>query len=67
MRRISGILNQPLSIDTDTEVDGIVNGSITVRRGCHVLLGGMVKGDVIVEPGARLDVTGMVSGRIVNA
>jgi cytoskeletal protein CcmA (bactofilin family) len=67
MHRLSGILNQPLSIESDTEVSGIVNGSITVRRGCHLLLGGMVKGDVIVEPGARLDVTGMVSGRIVNA
>jgi cytoskeletal protein CcmA (bactofilin family) len=66
VQRISGILNQSLSIESDTEVDGIVNGTITVRRGCHVRLGGMVKGDVIVEPGARLDLTGMVSGRIVN-
>jgi cytoskeletal protein CcmA (bactofilin family) len=67
VHRISGIMNQPLSIETDTQFDGIINGSITVRRGCRLRLGGMVKGDVIVEPGARLDVTGMVSGRIVNA
>ncbi|GAA3718762.1 hypothetical protein GCM10022268_28800 [Sphingomonas cynarae] len=67
MHRISGILDQPLSIESDTEVSGIVNGSITVRAGCHLLLSGMVEGDIIVEPGARLDVTGMVSGRIVNS
>lgn len=66
MHRISGIVDQPLSIESDTEVSGIVNRSITVRAGCHLLLSGMVEGDIIVEPGARLDVTGMVGGRIVN-
>ncbi len=66
MHRISGILDQSLSIESDTEISGIVNGSITVRAGCHLLLSGMVEGDIVVEPGARLDVTGMVSGRIVN-
>jgi len=67
VHRISGILNQPLSIESDTEVSGIVNGSITVRAGCHLRMSGMVEGDIIVEPGARLDVTGMVSGRIVHS
>jgi hypothetical protein len=66
MDRISGMIAQPLVVERDTDMAGMVAGDVTVRSGRLLRLGGMVRGDIILEPGARLEMSGIVSGRVIR-
>ena len=49
------MIAQPLVVEHDTDMAGMVAGDVTVRSGRLLRLGGMVRGDIILEPGARLE------------
>jgi len=59
------LFNRDLHIDRDAVISGIVEGSLYVDRGSHVVLTGMVRGSVHVAPGAVLWVEGLVDGRVL--
>lgn len=67
MNSISGIINDSLVIDRDTDLGGMVAGDVTVKPGCLLRMGGIVSGDVILQPGSRLHMTGILNGRIIHA
>ena len=60
MHIIDGIVNGDLSVREDSELRGMVNGSVTVLAG-HLVLRGMLHGELRVCAGASAEVLGMVS------
>ena len=66
MHIIDGIVNGDLSVREDSELRGMVNGSVTVLAG-HLVLRGMLHGDLRACAGASAEVHGMVSGDVLLA
>lgn len=74
MHIIDGIVNGDLSVREESELCGIVNGSVTVLAG-HLVLRGMLHGELRVCAGASADVlratgahasvrSGLIGGRM---
>ena len=66
MHIIDGIENGDLYVREDSELRGMVNGSVTVLAS-HLVLRGMLHGDLRVCAGASAEVHGMVSGDVLLA
>ncbi len=60
--KLTGIEPGPLTLDSDAEVTGILEGDLIVRPGANVLVHGIVEGDVMVEAGAVLYADGIIDG-----
>lgn len=63
---IDRVHNGPLSVDEDTQVNGIVTGHITVRAGNHLRLTGVASSGITVEPGGSASLHGTVNGNVVG-
>lgn len=64
MQTISGVMNDPVTIEGEVALSGIANKTITVARGARLFLSGIANGDVIVEPGGEVEVSGVVNGTV---
>jgi hypothetical protein len=61
---IDGIVTEPVHIEQDTTITGLVEAPVVVRSGAQVVVTGLVDGPVHVEEDAVLWVHGLVDGRI---
>jgi hypothetical protein len=66
MRQLHGKLEQPLTIDEDTAVHGMICGTTTVKDSVTLDLHGMITADLIVEMGGIAHIHGMVNGTVWN-
>ena len=66
MKTIVGTINGDVTIREDTNLHGLVSGSVTVANGAAVRLRARVKGDVVIGRGARVFIYERVHGSIVN-
>ena len=66
MHIIDGIVNGDLSVREDSELRGMVNGTLTVLAG-RLVLRGMLHGNLRACAGASAEVLGMVSGDVLLA
>lgn len=66
MRVERGKIPGGLRLDDALRFHGIVEGSVQVAAGGHLILHGTVAGDVIVEAGGVAEVRGMVTGNVTN-
>lgn len=61
---IDSIHEGHVSVDDNTQVNGVVTGHITVRSGSHLQLNGVSSGDVTVESEASALLNGTVNGNV---
>jgi len=66
MNTESGKIEGNINITEESQLNGIINGSASVKSGAYFRLNGVVSKDLIVEAGASVDVNGVVNGNIIN-
>ena len=62
--RIVGIVQRSVTLSEDTDIDGVVQGSVHIRSGITVELRGTIQGTTVIDPGARLLITGSQHGSV---
>jgi cytoskeletal protein CcmA (bactofilin family) len=48
-------------------VDGVIEGDVTVEPGTRLCLNGMITGNLTIEPDANCELRGTVVGSVINA
>lgn len=66
MRIITERVRGDTIIREDTQIQGVVNGSVHVDKGGNLLHQGMIYGTVTVETGGEANIFGYVKGDVIN-
>lgn len=66
MRTIKDRVSGDFLINEDTQIQGIINGSVYVEKGAHLFHYGMIKGTVTVDKGSEAQIFGFVKGDVIN-
>lgn len=65
--KYTGIENNNITINEDSKVSGMINGSVTVLEGFDLKVSGCVNGNIYLAKNSKLKVSGMVSGNVYKA
>lgn len=66
MINISNKISGSLVVENDTEIHGMVTGSVTVKDGATLNLYGMVCKNLFAEKGSIINIYGVVSDTLVD-
>lgn len=62
----SGMINDNVTIIGYFELNGMINGNVTIPQKSNFMLNGMVSGNVYIKKGGFLYLNGKVSGTVYN-
>ena len=65
-RKIPGVHGGDLAVHEDTEIQGVVGGSVVVNTGCTPIIKGVVNGNLTLEKDSVARVPGVIGGDIVE-
>lgn len=66
MANFNGTTKGPVTLDSETEIRGVVDGDVVVTANAKLVLYGTVSGDVRVEEGGEALIYGVVAGAVQN-
>lgn len=66
MQQITDKIEGDCVVKADTELVGMITGSVTVKPGIHLTVRGMIGGKLTAEKGSTVEIHGTVVGMVVN-
>lgn len=66
MKIIKDVVRHNFTVETDTEISGIVSGNVQVLDGTNLLLSGIVSGNLTISQNGYAKISGIVSSNVIN-